>query len=135
VLDEKDILNPGVEPATVAGTRTIHCPEVVRIETSPTIIIVNQPPKKELTRKDGITDIRGLCEYLNAAESTVRQYITEGLGEAAGFKVGKEWRFDVEKAIEWLMDRRRSSKSCRERGILSGEEVRRVATEVLRCRT
>ena len=49
--------------------------------------------------------IKELADWLGASRSTVAQYVREGLGEAAGFKVGKQWRLMPLEVVAWLRDR------------------------------
>lgn len=47
-----------------------------------------------------------LSAWLRAPRSTLYKYLGEGLGEV-GVKVGREWRFLVEDAWQWLKNRHR----------------------------
>ena len=56
-----------------------------------------------LTRKDFMTevlDLRGACEYLRLAKSTLYKYV--GLGVIPSFRVGKCLRFKKEILDDWM---------------------------------
>ncbi len=71
-----------------------------------------------------------LREYLRISKYTLHDYLAEGLGRQAGFKVGKEWRFMPLDVVEWLKDRHRKNHKVRQ-NILSQDELKIIARKAL----
>ena len=44
-----------------------------------------------------------LCEHVRMSKKTASKYIKEGMPYE--FKIGREYRFDLEKAIQWIKNR------------------------------
>ncbi|OGW14689.1 MAG: hypothetical protein A3G93_04815 [Nitrospinae bacterium RIFCSPLOWO2_12_FULL_45_22] len=73
-----------------------------------------------------------LKAYLRVSKYTLQDYLAEGLGMQAGFKIGKEWRFMPLDVIEWLKDRHRKNYKVKQ-NILSHNELQNIARRALKA--
>ena len=73
-----------------------------------------------------------LREYLRVSKYTLQDYLAEGLGRQAGFKVGKEWRFMPLDVIEGLKDRhKRNFKTSK--NILTKNKLQLIASRAIKA--
>lgn len=47
-----------------------------------------------------ILTVKQLAEFLQISDQTIARAVKSG--DLKGFKVGREWRFEKEKVLEWL---------------------------------